>query len=98
LLEFLRNPVWDDISLFGQYFSNICFHPDKNIQAILLSTALELSSPPLLWKTSGLVRATHRINHLLPGCAGDLPSIAITAVTDGATQLPSHDRASCRDN
>lgn len=63
----------------------------------MLSGALEMTSPPLLQKTSGLARSTHRTNYLLLGCAGDLPSTAITAVMDGATQLPPHGRASRRD-
>lgn len=74
----------------------VCFHSDKNIQAIMLLSALELSPPPLLQKTSGLARATHSMNHLLPGCAGGLPGTAVTAVIGGVTQLPSHDKASCR--
>lgn len=72
----------------------VCFHSDKNIQAVMLSSALKLSSPPLLQKTSRL--AAHRTNHLLRGCAGGLPSTAVTTVIDGATQFPSYKRASCR--
>lgn len=66
----------------------VCFLSDENIQAITLSSTLALSSLPLLQGTSGLARATHGTN-LLPFCAGDMPSTAVTAATsEQVLELP----------